>query len=80
MKLELAEHCFGTSLDVDGKDFNDLSPKGQKSVALKLLQTIAEHEDLFEFVCRTVEQYGKTEYGHICEQCGDWNTKITLEI
>lgn len=67
------------SLDVDGKDFNELSYDEQKEICHKLVDKINENmlERFVEICCGGMGEYKDLGY---CETCGEYIEEYTIEM
>lgn len=83
MRLSYTCGCTKTSLDVDDREFNDLSLEERKSLCHKLLDTINENGDwlLQDIFCSYLEAFGDEAFKpYQCGQCGDWVEGYQTEI
>lgn len=92
MKLEIIEHCFGTSIEVDGINVCDMDNIHKEEELLeKRLLLIEElkanisyiHPGIFIEIANALstldcfEEDTEDGYSDTCEQCGGWNSKST---
>ena len=81
MKIEYSEGCTTTGVYIDGNPLVDLSIEEQKEVLLKVLAYLKNPSySIQEFLISAAEEEGEFEDLGVCEECGDWITKYTLEI
>ena len=81
MKIEYSEGCTTTGVYIDNKPLVDLSIEEQKEVLLKVLKHLKNPSySIQEFLISAAEEEGEFEDLGVCEECGDWITKYTLEI
>lgn len=80
MKIELTTGCTVDSLQVDGKQFKDLSYREMRDVIFSLVAEFTD-EDLYNDIIRDIV-YSKGEFkdGYTCEQCGDFVETYKLEV
>lgn len=80
MKIVLIDGC-GYSLEVDGKEFIDLTAEEQIKVCEKILNSkLCTESTRQSFVEQFVEVTGDVEDLGYCEQCGSTNDKYNIEL
>lgn len=80
MKIELTAGCTVDSLQIDGKQFEDLSYREMRDIIFSLVTEFTD-EDLYNDIIRSiVYSQGEFKDGYTCEQCGDFVETYTLEI
>ena len=75
MKLKLNKYCFSQTTEVDGLEVTN---EKVKEVILKLLEF--DSIDKLTILNTIIEYYGEETYSSTCEQCGDWNYTIEMEV
>jgi hypothetical protein len=80
MKLEYIDGCTGDSFTVDGRDLHSMSSGFLKYLIYKAMQKCENDSTLFDILRTLVTTMGKWEDLGICEECGDYNDKYTLEL
>lgn len=80
MKLEYADGCTCTSLTVDGKETIDMDINSLKEVVIKLINRETDFGVIQGIWIDLMGSQGEFEDLGVCEECGDWITKYTLEI
>lgn len=79
MKIEFYKLCTCETIDVNGVDLLELTESQRRFVIDKAINTLKK-EELFCLLAYICERFGKFIPLGICEQCGDYNEKYTLEI
>ncbi len=80
MKISLIDGC-NFILEINGKEFGNLSEKEQIEVCTKILHSgKCSDATMQDFVERFVEVNGKVTDLGFCEQCYSQNYKYTIEI
>ncbi len=80
MKLVLIDGC-NYSLEVDGKEFIELTSEEQTKVCMKILQCKLFTDSIkHNFVEQFVEAVGDVEDLGYCEQCDSYNNKYSIEV
>jgi len=83
--FEIGEHCFGPILEVNGKDYNDLSEEEVMGFITDMFNNNPNSglliRETFEKALEYLD-YDDAEYeSDHCEQCGNYNnnTKYTIK-
>ena len=79
MKIEVTQGCTKDSVQIDGKEFIELSHEQQ----LRAVKRIIEHCDegtLQRMVIEYAESNSDDYNSHFCEQCGDIYETYKTEI
>lgn len=80
MKIELTAGGTVDSLQIDGKQFEDLSYREMRDIIFSLVTEFTD-EDLYNEIIRGIVYYkGEFKNGYTCEQCDDFVEIYTLEI
>lgn len=80
MKLEYTDGCICTSLTVDGKETVNMTPEEIKVSIRAMLDRETNISTLQDVWMSLIESQGEYEDLGLCECCGDWIYKYTLEI
>lgn len=78
MKIEYQEGC-GYSMEIDDKQFVELTKEQQKEVCHKLVD-IADAYCLQQFIETVCQDMGTMEDLGYCETCGSYNERYTIEL
>lgn len=79
MKYNYSEYCYNHSNSVNDEIIEDKSPRIESEVKIifnRLLNRYGAHE-LFKLF---LTSYGEYESSDKCEQCGNYDTIVNLEI
>lgn len=78
-EYELGEHCFGETLSVNGKDYDDLT----KEEVMEFINDMCDQKtninasilvrDLFKVALGHLQFDITDSHSDSCEQCGNWN-------
>lgn len=88
LKIEMGEGCFGPFLQIDGEDYDDMSPERLYSLIEKLVVTqpignrcIILKELIFK-LCEILQSDEDEEAYETdsCEQCGNFNWSSTKTL
>lgn len=80
MKIEYNEGCVSHGLlEVDGRNFYDLSSDEQKRIALHLIQNASE-DTIYDLLRNICENQGEEVNSGHCDQCGDYYCTYLLEV
>ena len=80
MKIELTAGCTVDSLQIDGKQFEDLSYREMIDIIFSLVTEFTDEELYNDIIRNIVYSKGEFKDGYTCEQCGDFVETYTLEI
>lgn len=80
MKIDLTSGCTVDSLQIDGKQFEDLSYKEMRDIIFSLVTEFTDEELYNDIIRNIVYSKGEFKDGYTCEQCGDFVETYTLEI
>ena len=79
MKLNYSEFCYSDRVTIDGNKVEPFTEEhiGLLTSAVAKLATKYGTADVFK---QLILDYGEYEETTQCEQCGDWDTIVNLEI
>lgn len=82
MNLQLNDFCMGHTLIVDNEiiDANVLSEESYDFIIRKIFRKIINSVDKEQFILDYIRSNGEYIESERCEQCGDYNSVIKLEI
>ena len=79
MKIVFTDGCVVTNLEVDGKNFSDLSTEEKREICHKLVDKM-DDVNLQDTVIEFAQVAGEYKHLYTCEECGDsvceWRVNI----
>jgi hypothetical protein len=79
MKINYSEFCYNDIVTIDGVEVEPLTTN--QGLNLQIIMTkLAEKYGTADVLKHLVMAYGEYEETEQCEQCGNWDTIINLEV
>jgi|694.fasta_scaffold76491_7 hypothetical protein len=83
-KYNYSSYCLGSSISINNKKLNHLDSSQDNSLLLqeteKLFNKLLLKHGSFELYKTLLQAYGEYESTEVCEQCGNYDEIINLEI
>ena len=79
MQLNYSEFCYSEVITADGVKLEENSLQSIE-VANKLFEEILRRNGTTQVIKSLLLEYGEYEETTQCEQCGNWDTIVNLEI
>jgi hypothetical protein len=78
-KITITKGCFSESIDIDGKDFNDIPREDIIQWMTDKIRASDSYsfEEFFKNIAWSDGMHNSV-YHDTCDQCGDWNSKDEL--
>ena len=80
MKINYSEFCYSHRLSVDDKEIEEDNKIELDSLLDKLVNDLKSKGNSYEMIKVLLSAFGEYEDTEKCEQCGNYNTIINLEI
>jgi len=79
MKLNYSQFCYSGIIKIDNKVVEDDSNE-LKEATIKLFNYLMDKEGTKEVFTNLIQLYGEYEITDYCEQCGNYDIIVNIEI